>query len=57
MSAYIYTWDPVFKKWCFSKTEPTEDAAKIHARILWKNGAAGIKIDVVTTVVEEKRPQ
>ena len=55
MSAYLYTWDPQSRQWCFNDILGTEEQAKEKGRLLWRAGAAGIKIDVVKTVVENIR--
>lgn len=56
MTAYLYIWDPEARQWCFNDILPTEEAARIKGRLLWREGAAGIKVDVLKTVIEEKRP-
>lgn len=56
MTAYLYIWDPRARKWCVRGVFDTEAQARAEARLLWKAGAAGIKIDVTQTVVEELRP-
>ena len=55
MTAYLYVWDPVSRQWCFNDLLPTEEAAREKGRLLWRAGAQGIKIDVLMTVVENKR--
>lgn len=55
MTAYLYTWDVEARQWCFNDILPTEEAAKTKGRLLWKSGVSGIKIDVLQTVVEQKR--
>lgn len=57
MTAYLYTWDPGERKWLFRGLLPTENAAREKGRLLWAAGAHGVKIDVIQTVVEEKRTQ
>lgn len=54
-SAYLYTWDPGSQKWCINDVMQSEEAAREKGRLLWKGGAAGIRIDVIRTVVESLR--
>lgn len=56
VTAYLYTWDPRARKWCVRDVLDTEAQARAEARLLWKAGAHGIRIDVTQTVVEELRP-
>lgn len=55
MTAYVYTWDVMAQKWALNDVLDTEGAAKEKGRALWRAGAAGVKIDAIRTVVEEKR--
>lgn len=53
--AYLYTWHRDAQKWEFRAIHKSEADAREEGRLLWKAGAAGIKIDVLQTVVCEKR--
>lgn len=55
MVAYLYTWSPVDGKWVFNDICDTVDLAKEKGRKLWREGAAGIKIDELVTKVETVR--
>lgn len=55
MTAFVYVWNRQDQRWLFADMRNTEDEAKQLGRDLWKSGVAGIKIDVINTVVEEKR--
>lgn len=55
MTAFLYTWDPGSRRWCFNDILNTEDEARAKGRELWRQGVAGIKIDVTKTVVETLR--
>ncbi len=49
---YVYTWHPGSGNWQFRDVVNGEEAAKEYGRLLWRAGAAGIKIDVTKTIVE-----
>lgn len=56
-SAHLYVWDPASDKWCVNDVLPSEEVAREKGRLLWRAGAAGIRVDVTRTVVETKRSQ
>lgn len=55
MTAFLYIWSPGSRQWCARGVFDTEGQARVEARLLWKAGAHGVKIDVIKTVVEELR--
>jgi len=55
-SACLFVWDAGSKQWALRDIENTEAEAREKGRLLWRQGAAGIRIDVQKTVVEEIRP-
>lgn len=55
--AFLYTWDRTAQQWAVRDVCKSEDEARERGRALWKAGVAGVRIDAVITVVEEKRTQ